>query len=796
MPKLVALQILLISIILMMNKAALASVEITSESDRINLTPYLTYYEDRHSTLNLTKALQLKDSQGFKTIDDQIANFGVTKSTFWLSLKLHSLHQTKTPKNYLVELATPYLDSVTFYVIQKGKISTTLTGDQQPFSSRPFESANFIVPIWLENEEQIEIVIRVKTDGAITIPLTLWTPEAFTANKSESQLTYGAYYGVMIAMALYNLLIFLYTRRVSYFYYILFVMSLTLYQAGLAGHTFMYLWPNSGWLANHSFTFTALSAVIFGTLFTQSLLETKKHFIRIHSILNTSAYIGLGLLIASLFMSNDAGTKIASLYVVCCCVFAIFIGAIGTQKRIPLASFYFMAWSILVVCAIFQALIFSNIMNPSTTGIQPIMIGAAIEVFLLSAALARQTSLAQLNARTILKVANEELISSNKIKDDFFATISHELRTPINGVTGALYLLESCKLPTEAKAFTKAAAESSQEILSLADNLSIYAESNHYPKDAPQQVFSVSELFTKIRKAHQDAIRIKGLKLETSLDKDVHIVGDKKCFTIILDKLVDNAIKFTQIGKISIESKIVEAKLQGYEHSIQLTVSDTGIGIPDSTKNKIFTPFQQSQQPSRGYKGLGIGLSICYNLLQHLEGELELTSRVGRGTTFTVTIPCQTANEEFVERIQKQKQDTQIDSELGAIPRGIQVLVVEDNVTNQMLLGSMLKRQGCQVNFASNGREAINQLSHVTPDIIFMDCRMPVMDGLEATQTIRKARTPSANVPIVAITANATLEDKERCFAAGMSDYIAKPYVIDEIKRMLQLHGPTKVHQG
>ena len=726
MPALKLLIILLFSLVSILAHAGTAIIE--QERTHLNLTPLLSHYEDTHSALSLKEVIELEFEGNFEELQNPVENFGLTRSTHWFHTTLTTTNPKTKNFQYLISLTTPYLDSVTFYLLRNGKVETIQMGDQQPFNTRPIPDPNFLLPLNISPDVDIELFIKIKTDGAILIPLELWEATVYSSKKIEYYVFYGIYYGIMLAMLLYNLIIFTYVRARSYIYYALFVTSSIIYQASFAGHAFMYLWPNSGWLANHIFGLAPTACLIFGGLFTQRLLKTKQNLSIFHSILNVFIAIGFILMITSLFIDNHSASRLISLYTLTSCGLALVLGSVATLRRIELARFYLLAWSILVICAIWHALVVINVVTLSTVSIHPLMVGTALEAFLLSAALARRTALAQERARTTLHIANKELQMSNRIKDDFFATISHELRTPINGIKGALYLLGQIKLPNESKSFLNAAKQSSDDILNLANDLSSYAESNAAKIDSQQQVFALTELKESLEKEFKTPAQTKGLKFEVTLPESTYLIGDRINLQTILNKLVDNAIKFTQLGKVMVEFNYEAVTEPGNEVNLFITITDTGIGIPESFQTKIYTPFQQTNQSTaRGYKGLGIGLSICYNLVQRLKGHIEISSHIGRGSKFKVSIPFQQANAEFIEEMKKKQQQKQgLQSE--HLPLGIEVLLVEDNITNQMLLGSILTKQGCQVNFASNGREAINHLSTQTPDIIFMDCRMPVMD--------------------------------------------------------------------
>ncbi|MGA1197012.1 MAG: ATP-binding protein, partial [Candidatus Latescibacterota bacterium] len=260
-----------------------------------------------------------------------------------------------------------------------------------------------------------------------------------------------------------------------------------------------------------------------------------------------------------------------------------------------------------------------------------------------------------------------------------------------------------------------------------------------------------------------------------------HIKGDSDRFTQIVTNLVGNAIKFTPSGQITINVKTQHQSSD--EITLQMDVIDTGIGIPQEKQMAIFEAFSQADaSTTRQYGGTGLGLTISARLVELMGGKIWVTSDVGHGSQFSFTATFKKANA---------TSDTDTQKQLTLAHTDLHILTVEDNPTNQLFTQQILEKLGCRVIVAKNGQEAVSHCKKNTFDLILMDGQMPVMDGFEATQIIRKHEAiHNKHTPIIALTAHALSDDRKRFLDAGMDDYLSKPFtpgqLIDTINRILK----------
>ena len=275
---------------------------------------------------------------------------------------------------------------------------------------------------------------------------------------------------------------------------------------------------------------------------------------------------------------------------------------------------------------------------------------------------------------------------------------------------------------------------------------------------------------------YQAKAKDKNLRLEIEIDDAIppFLKGDTTRLKQILMNLTNNAIKFTEQGSIKVKMR------QLANHRIEFSIEDTGIGLSEEAREQILQPYIQSHD-DRKYGGTGLGLAICKSFIELMGGTLTVDSELGKGTTFRFTLPFEPVRpEEVFEFVQKKNL-----FEPSKRYPGAKVLLVEDDEVNKKLFMLLIESKGIACDLAENGQEAIKKWHENEYDLIFMDCQMPILDGYEATRRIRRLEGDDKHTVIVALTASAMKGDAERCFAAGMDDYVSKPIQLAELMRIL-----------
>jgi signal transduction histidine kinase/ActR/RegA family two-component response regulator len=380
-----------------------------------------------------------------------------------------------------------------------------------------------------------------------------------------------------------------------------------------------------------------------------------------------------------------------------------------------------------------------------------------------------------------LQNEKEILEESNKLKSMFLATISHEIRTPMNGILGIVQLLKDTQLNNQQSEMLGTISNSSDELLRILNDILDYSNLETGNLELDEVDFNLTQSVEDVVKLSSAAADLKGLRITTLFDSDTPVMfnGDIARVKQIIINLLNNAIKFTQVGEVNIAVKCENKGLSLYQ--VNIIVTDTGIGISKIDQKNLFQPFTQANNSmSRKFGGTGLGLAISANLAKALGGNISVESEDKKGTVFHLSFPLKT-----IQNIQEAYVKKSTKGELSnAINLSHKILVVEDIRINQTIVKMMLSKLGFECNVAANGIEALEALNSEKYSIIFMDLQMPEMDGLTATKEIVK-RYGQKRPIIVAMTANVLKKDREDCAAVGMDDFIPKPLLITELERAL-----------
>ena len=380
--------------------------------------------------------------------------------------------------------------------------------------------------------------------------------------------------------------------------------------------------------------------------------------------------------------------------------------------------------------------------------------------------------------------------TANLAKSQFLATMSHELRTPLNGILGMsqLLLMPDCTQEDQ-REHARIILHSGQTLLTLLNDILDLSKVEAGKLELNRAVVEPEQIMHETMALFNELAQLKGLAIETAWHgpEGQRYWSDPIRLRQMLSNLVNNAIKFTKQGQIGVTGK-AEA-MQGGTARLTFSVRDTGIGIAQDKQAQLFKPFSQLDSSStRQYEGSGLGLSIVRKLATLMQGDVGVESAPGEGSRFWFSVQV-----EVMQAGEEPRRDNRIAASdtAGTVASALQpgrVLLVEDNLSNQKVMTSQLKKLGVQIDTADNGQSALDALqAGLKPDLVLMDCRMPIMDGLEATQRIRRLeeQTGAPRLPIIAVTADAFDEDRERCLAAGMDDFLAKPVSVNQLRRTL-----------
>ena len=440
----------------------------------------------------------------------------------------------------------------------------------------------------------------------------------------------------------------------------------------------------------------------------------------------------------------------------------------------------------------------------------PIVSRAAILGYLSFATLRREVSWSE-DAVSLLKIvgeiianalerrnveeldkAREAAEAASEAKSLFLANMSHEIRTPMNAIIGMAGLLLDAELPAEQRQQAAILKSSAEGLLQLIDDILDFSKIEAGKLALDDSDFALKEVVSEAVEPLMPRAEAKGIEVRLDVAERFpsHLRGDPVRLRQVLINLVGNALKFTDEGCVEVRAEQERFDEKGVR--IRFSVRDTGIGIPRQVQPQLFNPFTQADSStSRRFGGTGLGLVISQKLVELMGGRIGLESTPGRGSTFFFTLPFLPSLRSLAQRA-----DVEEDAERPAgrrrDPKICRLLLAEDNEVNRIVALSQLQALGYSVDAVTTGFEVLEALERRRYDLVLMDCQMPELDGYEATRRIRRRDASWHDLPVVAVTAHAMKGDREKCLAAGMNDYISKPFQREELEAVLEQWLPAE----
>ena len=392
-----------------------------------------------------------------------------------------------------------------------------------------------------------------------------------------------------------------------------------------------------------------------------------------------------------------------------------------------------------------------------------------------------------------LREARTEAEAASQAKSAFLANMSHELRTPFNGMLGMLALLDSDRLDAEQADYLRTARESATHLLDLLNDILDISKLESGRLDIVPHALDFHRLLRDVQALMALSAEAKGLTLRVQVAPELPpwVMADGKRLKQILFNLMSNAVKFTDAGEVSltVSTRPAPADALGAEpmHELRFEVRDTGIGMSDGMRARLFQRFSQGDDStSRRFGGTGLGLEISRSLARMMGGDITVDSQPGTGSVFTLSLDLPGARPDRLEAlVAPAALVTSARTDGHDAGEGLDLLVADDHPVNRKFLTILLRRMGHRVRLAGNGAEAVALVKAQVPDLVFMDVHMPVQDGLQATRALRAEPAPVSGVPIVALTADAFADTRQRVLDAGMNNFLSKPVQPDDIEALL-----------
>lgn len=381
----------------------------------------------------------------------------------------------------------------------------------------------------------------------------------------------------------------------------------------------------------------------------------------------------------------------------------------------------------------------------------------------------------------------DELTTAQRAKEQFLANISHEIRTPINGIAGMASLLSQNPSPEDQRKYLSAIRSATENLKVIINDILDVASLESGKIQFERIGFRLTDIVNGLIATFQYQCDQKGLRLrvDNQVASDTVLMGDPVRLNQVLINLLSNAIKFTHAGQVEL---VLQPELLGNTCNLTIRVTDTGIGIPASKLTNIFERFSQADASiTRRYGGTGLGLTIVKQLIGLQGGSIQVESQDQHGSTFRVVLPFDIGKPDDVA------ESSAADVEPFTPVPAMRVLLVEDNEINQLYASTLLRNLGCRCDIAGDGSIALQKIAGEKYDLVLMDIQMPVMDGYETTRTIRQSGEAYAHVPIIALTANASEQDRQKSLEAGMNDQLSKPFRPADLRNILERYSAEPV---
>nr|WP_314417516.1 7TM diverse intracellular signaling domain-containing protein [uncultured Pseudomonas sp.] len=769
-------------------------------------------FDETTQSLPLGRVMQVfEDVDGQATLADVIArdglfrnhekdslNAGYSHSAFWLKVDLSYLPQNPNiHRTWLLELAYPPMDHIDLYLADaSGNYRLAeRTGDALPFDSRQIKENNYLFELNFSPGQSQTVYLRLASQGSVQAPLTLWSAQAYLEQQPVRIYILGLIYGVLLGMLVYNLFIYLSVRDTSYLYYIFYIASFGLYQLSVNGAAVQYFWPNNPWWANAATPFLIGSAAFFGCQFARTFLHTASHSRWLDRALMLLMAVGVLVMVLALTTSYAVSLRLATGLALAFIVTIFTSGVVAWVRGLRVARYFVIAWSAFLLGGLVNTLMVLGYLPNVFLTMYASQIGSAIEVGLLSLALAdRINAMRDLQARTLqesgqkLAAMNQQLAHTNQLKDEFLATVTHELRTPMNGVIGSLELIKTLDMSPELELYTQTAEGSAREMMHMVNGILALTELQAGRLGMRAQSFALSELVQSLSDQYGPTARNKGLQFSYEIARNLpdQWVGDVDKIRQCLECLLDNAIKFTRVGGVILR---VTGKTAGPGRwALALNVIDSGIGFVHIEEAELYQNFfQVDGSMTRSYGGLGIGLAICRRLVELLGGRLTHHSQPGQGSQFQLLLELESPLE-----------STQQAEGLSRTPNECVVLLVEDSSPGQVVLRGMLLKLGYRVLSVDSGGEAIDVLRRERVDAVVLGCPLNLVSGTSmGGQLLTLAAC--AKLPVLALFESETEARQALQQVDGITDYLIKPVRYEDVQHLMSerlLQGPEGKSAG
>ena len=787
------------------------SLDIGSNFRQQDAGLYTLHYLDPTGELTVNDIRRLPEEQ-WSIPQAETPSYGFSRDALWIKLDLTS--SAPADVELVLNIAYAALDQIDVFIENNDRFTHYYrTGDTFPFAYRPIKNHQFVFPFHAYSSIQHTIYMRVQTQGALQVPISVWNRNHFFEDQQPLWVAESIYYGVMVVMIIYNLFIFSIVRHPSYVLYACVASSSFLFNAAIQGFGFQYLWP---WLPAINTWAIPASIALFGCssmMFAISLLDIKRRAPRLYKVKLLFFSVWATLLASSFVLPYHSSIVLTSGFGVASACISVFTGFYMLYAGQRVARYYCLAFTCLIASWMITALSKFGVI-PSTVLIEhAIQIGSSLEIILLSFALADRINMerlgreqaqkqaleserraAQEQARYLELKMNSEIEEvktrekilraeeTSKAKSDFLATMSHEIRTPMNGVLGMAALLQDADLSPAHRHYVDVIASSGKALLNIINDILDYSKIEAGKLDIEHIDFDLDQLCLECASVFSVTAEDKGLELLCSLTPGTptFINSDPTRLRQIILNLMGNAFKFTNQGRISLRVSEIPEQRDGKRHVLKFAITDTGIGISHDNQLNLFEAFSQADNSvTRQYGGTGLGLSISKRLAHLMGGQIGVESQEGEGSCFWFTIQCELADAKFTRA-----------NIVSLTPlKGKKLLIVDDSPEFTRVIKEQTEAWGMRPSVAYYGEKALQMLREASQagdpfELVTLDMNMPGMNGVECSRLIQ-ASADIAECRRILLTAMRNTPPAADLKTAGIDMTIQKPASVRGLRQAL-----------
>lgn len=760
------------------------AVLLTGDMERTTFNQSIFVLKDRKQAYSIEEVANPPVQWGFMPNERGILNKGFTDAAYWVQFNVIN---RASAQNWLLELPVPSLEKAVLYSPQAdGTFTAKDSGADIPADDRAYFHRNHVFNLEFDGQENATFYLQVESDGPLQVPLIIWEQNSFESHTRTITALIGLLTGVASVISVYYLGQFVRHRQRSYLYFLVFALSVFCALSAMSGMTLSYIWPESPLFTDKIVYISIGITSIFTLFYTESFLDTRRHFPASRNIIKTLVAVNT-VLILLLYFFDDAILTLLLLALIASAVVMLAVSTASWNKGIKYARYYTAGSVLFLVGTVTATLLMLGVVPLSMEAKNAIYLSVGASVFLSAISLSDKEASRigeklkrEKKAIERQRLAMESLKHANERKDELLAITSHGLRTPLYGMIGIAETLQesnSARISPNINHQLETIVTNGKKLAHMINAILDFSKLKQNSLDIHVEPVKIYELTENVLEICKPLVKNDNVRLYDTVPHNLpEAIADPDRFQQILYNLVENAINHTEEGEI-----VISAKKSGKQ--VQVSVRDTGKGIEQDKLSMLFEPFQSGEElKTEARAGTGIGLNITKRLVELHGGWLKVESEVGSGSLFSFTLPVYVENEKesgtgdeipVIEKI-----DAGVITETATAPKKrdgqIRVLVVEREEVNRQMLIYQLEQERYSVYGVSGGLEAITLLENQPIDLIVLDWSLTDMSGDELCSHIRKDYTLT-ELPILMLSERAGLKEKKDAFTAGANDYLLKP---------------------